>query len=135
MKAEKQELDNIGNVIGGVRDDLHAIRGALPPKSLTDSVRNMKSEVDKKANRSEVNRLRKDLKDLNTDTADPAITNRCLSCDRPLAPAPSPEQIGQLGERLRGAKRRVENALFRSSLSCAGSSSLDIDASITATQF
>ena len=62
MKAEKQELDNIGSVIGGVRDDLHAIRGALPPKSLTDSVKSMKSEVDKKANRSEVNKLRKNLK-------------------------------------------------------------------------
>ena len=96
MKAEKADVNVIGDVIGNVREDLHSMRRALPDKDVTDTIKSIKVEVQKKADKRAVEVLNKKMKEMKGDEVNPAITNRCLSCDRPLAEAPTGEQIGQL---------------------------------------
>ena len=96
MKAEKVDVNVIGDVIGDVRNDLHNIRRALPDKDVTDTLKSIRVEVHNKADKKAIEKLKKTMKEMQGDEVNPAITNRCLSCDRPLAEAPTGDQIGQL---------------------------------------
>ena len=96
LKAEREQVQNIGDNIGTVTRDLNDIKSALPAtKDIIAGMHRLEIGLGTKADKDLVNKLRNTVKNGMKDDSDPAFTKRCLSCDKPLESRDENEELAQ----------------------------------------